>query len=664
MEKIKLEKFGPKVEEVEPEVEEFTPEVKEFAPEVEEFVPEVEEFVPEGEQFAPEGEEFALEVEDIGPKVEEIEPEDESEVDPEVEEMKSKVEQAELIHLRKYNKFFVFSLVLNSCLGSFFFGYQVGDLNSLQQLFVNAIYPDDMTSIILGLCGALVSAGAMMGAISAGSLANKIGRKNAIYITDLISILGVAMTMIKNIPILLTGRLICGVAVGLNSAIVPLYINEISPLAINSITGIMNQIFISLGVFVAYIMAYGIPYTNKNDPTISDNYHYNDIYWRITLGLPGAVAFLRSLILKIVLPYDTPRYLVLSGQKIQAEIVLNKIYSRNEASYQLEELKKQQITQNQKGKMIFKDLISPIYRKRLLIGCVLSVLQQLSGINALSTYSSNIFIGDGDMTSEKYGLARNYTTIFGAIGLIVPTLCSLMTSKVGRKTLLLIGTAICALSLAIFAFTYAYIPSVANIGVFCYMAGYGISLGPIVWMYIPEILPDLGVGVAVLANWLTSSIVIQVFPMLPLGSYNFLIFAAFCALGLVFIAGVVKETLRKTPLEIEQMYCDIQEEKAQELVTIDKKKLSVLPLTIPKTINLQFGGSEPGSADKFLCERLKLNHKLSIISNSTNDQTTMSDCESKTDGKSQEVTTSSKYMVKSRFDPRRNENIADSIQIG
>ena len=77
---------------------------------------------------------------------------------------------------KKFNKVFIFSLVFNACLGAFFFGYQMGDLNILQGLFLNAIYPT-MTTILLGLCGALVSFGAMFGAISSGSIANKIGRK-------------------------------------------------------------------------------------------------------------------------------------------------------------------------------------------------------------------------------------------------------------------------------------------------------------------------------------------------------------------------------------------------------------------------------------------------------------------------------------------------------
>jgi len=204
----------------------------------------------------------------------------------------------------------------------------------------------------------------------------------------------------------------------------------------------------------------------------------------------------------------------------------------------------------------------------LFVGCGLSILQQLSGINAFTMFTNKIFMGNNTkLTLEAYESSRNLTVIFGVVNLVIPFLCSFITPKVGRKTLLIVGNTLCMVCLIIFPFSDTILPILSKIAIFGYAVGYGISLGPIVWMYIPEILPDVGVGVAVLANWVFAVIVIQTFPLLPFGSYNFLFFGGFCALGLVFITLCVKETLGKTPAEIAEMYYPVEKPAKIQFIT-------------------------------------------------------------------------------------------------
>jgi len=375
------------------------------------------------------------------------------------------------------------------------------------------------------------------------------------YITDSIAILGSGLTAIANLPILIIGRFLCGFAVGLNSSLVPLYINEVSPIQLNGITGSMNQILICLGLLTSYLLGYGIPYTNKDDPSVTANTQYSELFWRLFMVLPGLVSLMRTLLLIFVLPYETPKYLVLQGHDESAVKVLEKIYKGSAVQEQFDQLQEEKKLQDQSGKLTYKELSSKTYKRRLFVGCGLSLLQQLSGINAFSMFSNKIFLGaDTKLTEDTYNQARNFTTILGIVNLIVPILCSLISNKVGRRSLLLWGNALCLVCLTIFPLSDTTLPNLSKIAVFGYAVGYGFSLGPIVWMVIPEILPDLGIGVAVLANWSTAFLVVQAFPLLPFGTYNFLIFAACCAIGEVFVYIYVEETMGKTPKEIAAIY--------------------------------------------------------------------------------------------------------------
>lgn len=455
----------------------------------------------------------------------------------------------------------VFTLVFTAALGAFFFGYNMGDLNPLQNYLQNTVYREQMgdeTDLYIGMIGAFVSAGAIPGAVLGGKFANQFGRKNAMIVTDFIGLIGVALTLIDQLSFLLVGRIICGFAVGLNSSIVPLFINEVSPIELNGITGSMNQVWICIGVLTSYLTGYFVPFTTSAEPGEPE------IIWQIIFTVPGITAALRILLLTFVFPYDTPRYLVLKGDEDKARQILAKIYSPDLANEQLMLLKKEREAETMAGnKLTFKDLLSPKYSRRLLVGCGLSVLQQLSGINALITFSNQVFLGDqSDASNQTFDqlqtaseTARTYTVLFGVINLVTPLVTGFIANKVGRKTLLITGDIVCMVCLVLFP-----IPGLPTIiqkaSVFVYSIGFGFSLGPIVWLYIPEVLPDIGIGIAVLANWVTATIVVQTFTILyaALGNYSFWIFFGFCLVGLLFLIVFVKETKDKTPLEIENMY--------------------------------------------------------------------------------------------------------------
>jgi sugar porter (SP) family MFS transporter len=451
-----------------------------------------------------------------------------------------------------YHFGFIFLIVFNAGLGAFFFGYSMGALNPLEKLLEYDIFPG-MSSLAIGMFGSFVSAGGIPGSFSGGKLANSVGRRNAFIITDAIGVVGVLLTLIQNLYIVLIGRVICGVAVGLNSALVPLYINEVSPVSLSGITGSMNQVLICLGIVVAYLMGYGVPYSPKVEVP------YSDIYWRIVLVIPAGAAILRSLLLVTVFRFDTPKYLVSQSKEDEAREVLKKIYTDESASEQLILLKNDQEKQNMEGKITMSEMLGPKFRKRLLVGIGLSIFQQVSGINAIINYSTTLFIGtttgDGEQTFESaqssYEESRQLTVILGIVNLVSPLMGGLFTTKVGRKTLLIVGTAICGAALFLLTFVG---PLLSKVMIFVYIVAFECSLGPIVWLYIPEILPDVGVGAAVLFNWIFATIVVLTYPQIPSIDTAFMIYGCCMAAGIVFMVFFVKETKDKTAAEINEMY--------------------------------------------------------------------------------------------------------------
>jgi sugar porter (SP) family MFS transporter len=475
----------------------------------------------------------------------------------------------------KFHTLFICAAVFNCGLGAFFFGYNMGDLNPLQLLLQNGIY-SGLPNWQVGLIGSLISAGAIPGSFFGGQLANKVGRKYAMIITDLIAICGVMLTLVQEIYILLIGRFLCGVAAGLNSSLVPLYINEVSPVEYNGVTGSMNQVLICLGVLASYLMGYGVPYTPVGDVT------YNDYYWRIILSVPGCVMALRTIMLLTVLRYETPKYLIYRSREEDARQVLHKIYSHDIASEQLMRLKADQEKQNMEGRVTYSELFSKKYRKRIIVGIFLSIFQQVSGINALITYSTSLFIGttpDNASLSDKeesYDEGRQLTVLFGVVNMVTPLITSAITTKVGRRTLLITGTAVDMVALFVYSFSGS-IPIITKIAVFVYTIGFGFSLGPIVWLYIAEILPDIGVGVAVVFNWSFAMIVVQVYPLLPdsWGDYRFLTFGVCMIAGLLFMIFFVKETKDKQPNEIADMYAPVEDDSTTNVGRLLKRKIEL-----------------------------------------------------------------------------------------
>jgi len=265
---------------------------------------------------------------------------------------------------------------------------------------------------------------------------------------------------------------------------------------------------------------------------------------------------LRLLLSYTVFNFDTPKYLVSVGDEISARHVLGKIYKGTRADDELLRMKEEKELELQRGKLTLAQVFSPKYKKRLLSAILVAVFQQLSGVNAMIFFSNDIFaLG----TSANTNLPTTYTIIMDVIQILATFIAGLIIERLGRKLLFSLGmgfaTVICA-AFGVVGVIDGDSP-ILKFLIWGYIIGFGLSLGPIPWVYISDILPDVALGFAILSNWAAVFVIGLGFPYIakywgmPTG---FFIFAACSLVGTIFVLFFVKETKGKSEAEITAMF--------------------------------------------------------------------------------------------------------------
>ena len=444
--------------------------------------------------------------------------------------------------------FFILVVVLNACLGSFFVGYKLGELNLLV-VDIKHIYnwSTTQTSIYTGILNAMVPIGAILGAIVSGNLFSKIGRKWGLIIADVLGFFGsLSCIFIGNqaYPQII-GRLISGIACGINCQLIPLYINELTPIEISGFMGSFFQSSLNIGIMISYIMGLNIP----DDST---NYDTSDDWWKFVFGFPMITCIIRMIMLLIFFRFDTPYSLIKQKKEDEVSAVMKKLY---QDEYIDEIVQNTEIKINSYKYVSFKDLFSS-YRSRLLLGVMLMVAQQLSGLNAVVTESSTLYDYNGDTQQVKV------LTVMNSVVLFIASFASGWTSDIfGRRSTVLGGNFSCVICMFLMA-TFMQFSSntmqILSIGMtYIFLFCIGISLGPVAWLYQPEILPDKGVSLAVIVNWCACGVVLFSTPILieDIGiSALYFIFWSILVACQIYLHFFMKETKGKSSTEIDEMF--------------------------------------------------------------------------------------------------------------
>lgn len=457
-------------------------------------------------------------------------------------------------------------------IGGFLFGFDTAIINGAVDPIESTFH---LSSIGIGVVVSITLFGAAIGAFLAGWLADRIGRPKVMLITAvvfLVSAIGCGLS--TGVWDLSIWRLTTGFSVGIATVIGPLYISEIAPAHIRGRLSSLQQMAIVLGIFVALL----------SDSSFAAALSGADA--ARFLGLPawrwmfvaGVVPALVYGVFSLVIP-ESPRYLVARGRTDKARMVLMRLLSitESEAAQDVDRIH-QTLTSEIKPR--FKDLLTPRtgFLPIVWVGIGLAALQSLVGIDVIFYYSTSLWQSVGFGESASFGLS-----VFSSVVNVLSTIVAiLLIDKIGRRRLLLIGSAGMFFSLVLVAIGFSTAHTVNGslvlpgtwgvltlIGANVFVVAFAISWGPVVWVLLGEMFPNRIRGVALsvgaTANWTCEVILNLTFPTLrdislP-GSYAIYAFMALASWFLVYFG--VRETRNR---ELEDMTVDISGRSADASV--------------------------------------------------------------------------------------------------
>ena len=412
--------------------------------------------------------------------------------------------------------------------------------------------------------GWLVSSGlvgCIIGVMCTGLLSDRIGRKKTILLAGfmfLASAIGCAFP--SNVSWLVAARMIGGISVGMASVISPMLIAEFAPSEKRGRMIAYYQLAITLGLLLAFFS--NLLITNLSTHEFSSEaaaWFFKTESWR-PMFLVMAVPSIIFLFLLAAVP-ESPRWLVSIGQVDKAKAILYKIRPAALAETELQAINGAALKASTSKRSVF----SPGIRLPLLIGIVLAVLQQFSGINAVMYYGPSIFQSAGNNTDSSI----LFQVIIGVINLVFTIVAIKWADKMGRKFLLKTGLTGIVISLILAGLLfYTGNTDVSILGVpllliliLVYIACFAFSLGPVTWIIINEIFPTdvrvKAVSICTLALWVANWVVGQFFPWLlenKGAAVTFWLFAACSLINFFFSWNVVKETSGKTLEEMEEVF--------------------------------------------------------------------------------------------------------------
>ena len=454
------------------------------------------------------------------------------------------------------NKFYLFGIVLVAVIGGLLFGYDTavisGAEKGLQQFFAAAT-DFDYTDGLHGFTTSSALIGCIIGAVLSGLLTSRLGRKKTLFIAGLLFFISAWGSYAPETGILAKGvptmtlllifniyRLIGGIGVGLASAVCPMYIAEIAPANKRGALVSWNQFAIIFGQLVVYFVNFLIVRAHVNDPAVVE--WTQQVGWRVMFVSECVPAATFALL--ILLVPESPRYLALSGRDEDALRVLARINGEFRATEILAEIHAT-ATEKREPLLTFGWGV-------IIVGIMLSVFQQIVGINAVLYFAPRIF------ESMGVGNPMIFTVLMGVVNISFTLVAIFTVEKLGRKPLLIVGSLLMAVgAFGVMMINTIALPAwVAVASILIYSAAFMFSWGPICWVYMAELFPNTirsqATAIAVGFQWVSNFAVSSTF--VPLYNYNHaMVYAGYgiiCLLAALFVWKLVPETKGKT---LEQM---------------------------------------------------------------------------------------------------------------
>lgn len=399
--------------------------------------------------------------------------------------------------------------------------------------------------------------GCMVGAFIAGTVSDKYGRKRPLILAALLFVISAWGTAAADsFNAFVVFRIIGGVGIGLASALSPMYIAEIAPADKRGKFVAINQLTIVIGVLAAQIINLLIAEpvaSNAAQADILQSWN-GQMGWRYMFGAELVPAF-AFLLLMFVVP-ESPRWLVKMGMVDKAKATLLRIGSESYASRTVQEIESTLSAETRS--LPFSALFKPDVKPILVIGVVLAAFQQWSGINVIFNYAQEIFASAGfDINDTLKSIVAT-----GLINLVFTILAIPFVDKIGRRKLMIIGSAGLTVIYGLMSAAYAYgmlgLPVLML--VLIAISIYALTLAPVTWVLLSEMFPNkvrgTAMSVSTLALWVACFALTYTFPLLNAGlgaSGSFLLYGVICACGFVFIYKRVPETKGRSLEELEKI---------------------------------------------------------------------------------------------------------------
>lgn len=455
------------------------------------------------------------------------------------------------------NKIYLLGITAITALGGLLFGYDTGVINGAQ-FYLSKHF--QLTDLMKGWVVASALIGCLTGALVAGPMSQRFGRKNSLIISALLFTLsaygsGLPEWMPQSVSWLVVFRIIGGLGIGIASMNAPMYIAEIAPPKKRGYLVTYYQLAIVVGFFVVFLATYFIGNNNSEIQNIEEG--WRQMFWSELI--PSSL----FLLLLFLVP-KSPRWLVIRGRVEEAKSILENILSSNEADTELINIQGSLKSDNQDEKVnYFSKAILTI----IVIGAVLSALQQFTGINAVLYYGADIFesalgYGKEDVLKQQVLLAF--------VNLIFTFVAMFTVDKFGRKPLIYAGSLGMIIGFSMLAFTLMQqnLGMVSLVGVLMFVGSFALSMGPVVWVVLSEMFPNrirsLAMSVAVAVQWGANYVVSQLFPVVTgsdinnnefwNGSLPYFIFIIFILFIMFFTYRFIPETKGKSLEELEEIW--------------------------------------------------------------------------------------------------------------
>jgi len=442
---------------------------------------------------------------------------------------------------------------ISGALGGLLFGYDwvvIGGAKPFYEVFFGLHSPS-----LQGWAMSCALIGCLFGAMTAGALSDRFGRKRLLTLSALVfaaSSLGTALA--GQFLVFVAWRILGGFAIGLASGVSPMYIAEISPSHLRGRLVSLNQMAIVLGILLAqivnWLIARPVP-PGATETAILASWN-GQLGWRWMFGVT-AVPSLLFLAATFVVP-ESPRWLASKGRKDEALAVLERIGELDYAKRVMQEFSS--AGEKEPRVSFLRELMLPGVFRALLLGIALAVLQQWCGINVIFNYAQEIFAAAGYQIS---GILFNIV-ITGAVNVLFTWLALATIDRFGRRFLLLIGIAGLVLIYAALGTCYhlhLHGPPMLAL-VLAAIACYAMSLAPVTWVVIAEIFPNrirgAAVSIAVTCLWIACFLLTYTFPYLNAALSTagvFWTYAGICLAGYFYLFFRLPETRNRSLEEIE-----------------------------------------------------------------------------------------------------------------